>query len=90
MTIDQFNGYVYDGGVSSGGGKKCTVGRRVTLLTKFTKRPGHHRKLGDARSSRDGGWGIKYGQAMGVYAKVTPKVGDGFVCSGDRSPIYKM
>ena len=82
------------GHVNSGGGKKCEVGRRVTL---FKQRPGADRKLGVVRRScgwttRD--WGIggppRAKAGWHVYATVSPKVGDGFVCSGDRSPIYTV
>ena len=61
----------------------------------FKQRPGADRKLGVSRSViRDrygpqGEWGVG-GKAprRHVYAKVTPKVRDGFVCRADRSPIY--
>ena len=66
----------------------------------FKKRPGADRKLGADRSGR--GFGTKEPGSRGglgqdgpsegwvrVYAKVTPKVGDGFVCRGDRSPISR-
>jgi hypothetical protein len=98
LTIGEGRGRTIHGLVSSGGGKKCEVGRRVTL---FKQQPGADRKIIDVRSeggaewlSAFGTWG--YGVRQGslpvqhgwrVYAKATPKVGDGFVCRGDRSPI---
>jgi hypothetical protein len=76
------------GHVRSGGGKKCEVGRRVTL---FKQEPGADRKLGADRSTREWGMGVPQAKAgWHVYATVSPKVGDGFVCSGDRSPIYTV
>jgi hypothetical protein len=81
------------GRVNSGGGKKCEVGRRVTL---FKQRPGADRKLGAVRSQSGGPagrWGMGVPQAKAgwhVYATVSPKVGDGFVCRPDRSPIYTV
>jgi hypothetical protein len=91
LTITQDRGRLIHGRVSSGGGKKCEVGRLVTL---FKQKPGADRKLGAVRSDRvDPGWGVRVPQAKAgwrVYAKATPKVGDGFVCSGDRSPILRV
>jgi hypothetical protein len=73
--------------------RKCVDGRRVIL---FKQRPGPDRKLGSDRIKQLGeaadpagpGWFRWYIWApMGgrVYAKVMPKVGDGFVCRADRS-----
>jgi hypothetical protein len=66
-------------------------GRRVILLR---QRPGADRKLAVRTSITVpprhgdvgfGAWGW-YGPTRGrVYARVTPKVGDGFVCGADRS-----
>ena len=82
LTI-KFDGGVFYGHVDSGGGKKCEAGRRVTL---FKQRPGADRKLGKPRNSqRDGYWGVPHLAENGVYATVSPKAGDGFVCGGDRS-----
>jgi hypothetical protein len=73
--------------------KKCEVGRRVTL---FKQRPGADRKLGVAKvvMMDERNWGISVPLAKvggeHVYATVSPKVGDGFMCSGGRSPIYKV
>jgi hypothetical protein len=84
------------GSVTAGGGKKCEVGRLVTL---FKQKPGADRKLGAVRSDRvDPGWYVRLPAKAGwsrytgwhIYAEATPKVGDGFVCSGDRSPIYTV
>jgi hypothetical protein len=66
---------------------ECMARRRVTL---FKQRPGADRKLGtDGSKLRpewgEGFWGMKAPERGRVYAKVTPKVGDGFVCSADRS-----
>ena len=81
LTI-KFDGGVFYGSVESGD-KKCEVGRRVTL---FKQRPGADRKLGKPRNSqRDGYWAVPHLAENGVYATVSPKVGDGFVCGGDRS-----
>ncbi len=64
----------------------------------FQQRPGADRKLGVGKSLYKDGF--PYGQPAGdsfawgggvapwrgrVYARVTPKVGDGFVCRADRS-----
>ena len=93
LTI-KFDGGVFYGHVCSdsggarycgnaGGGEKCEAGRRVTL---FKQRPGADRKLGKPRNSqRDGYWAVPHLAENGVYATVSPKVGDGFVCGGDRS-----
>ena len=79
------------GHVVSGDRKKCEVGRRVTL---FKQRPGADRKLGVAKVvlMDERNWGISVQRKAGlhVYATVSPKVGDGFVCSGGRSPIYTV
>jgi hypothetical protein len=83
---DQF---ILHGRVRSEGGSKCRVGREVIL---FKKRPGPDRRLGADRS--DPGHGPAFFWEVHVknkdikaplYAKVTPKVGDGFVCRGDTS-----
>jgi hypothetical protein len=79
------------GDLTSGGRKKCELGRRVTL---FKQKPGADRKLGGTvrKGADDLALGIRLPQAKGwrVYATVSPKVGDGFVCSGDRSPILRV
>jgi hypothetical protein len=100
ITADSHN--LFHGRLSAGGGKKCEVGRLVTL---FKQKPGADRKLAAGRSvsggpnwippkGRKGAWGVgKIPQAKSgwrVYAKATPKVGDGFVCGPDRSPIYRV
>jgi hypothetical protein len=74
---------------------ECMGGRRVIL---FQQRPGADRKLGVGKSLYKDGF--PYGQPAGdifawgggvapirgrVYARVSPKVGDGFVCRADRS-----
>ena len=71
--------------------RKCVVGREVTV---FRKRPGPDRKLGADRSTLhwkgaqlQGEWWVRAPARGRVYAKVTPKVGDGFVCSADYSHI---
>ena len=88
LTITTWEGGLFWGHVVSGDRKKCEAGRRVTL---FKQRPGADRKLGSGRSGRDGSWGVRAPYEIGaVYATVSPKVGDGFVCGGDRSPIYKV
>ena len=81
-------GGLYDGYVKSGA-KKCTEGRRVVL---YKQRSGADRKFATARSV--GGWWevdtdrVKLPRTGGLaYAKVTPKVGDGFVCRADRSKL---
>jgi hypothetical protein len=98
LTITEARGHLIYGLVSSGGGKKCGVGRRVTL---FKQQPGADRKIIDVRSKGGakffegfGTWGLGVPQGSlpvkawwRVYAKATPRVGDGFVCRGDRSPI---
>jgi hypothetical protein len=78
------------GHVVSGGGKKCEVGRKGVTL--FKQRPGADRKLGVAKIMFVDGWDISVQRKAGlhVYATVSPKVGDGFVCSGARSPIYTV
>jgi hypothetical protein len=97
LTITQDRGAPHaliHGLVSSGGGRRCEVGRRVTL---FKQKPGADRKIFAVRSGGGpqgfGTWGMGVPQAKAgwrVYAKATPEVGDGFVCSGDRSPIYTV
>ena len=67
-------------------------------MTLFKQRPGADRKLGVAKvmfvdgPAAGWGWGISVQAKAGlhVYATVSPKVGDGFVCSGDRSPTYTV
>jgi hypothetical protein len=97
LTITQDQGSrghaLIHGHVVSGDRKKCEVGRRVTL---FKQRPGADRKLGVAKvvlmDERNWGISVPLAKVGGehVYAMVSPKAGDGFVCSGDRSPIYKV
>ena len=71
------------GHVLAGGKKPCMDGRLVTL---FKQRPGADRKLGKPRNSqKDGYWAVPHLAENGVYATVSPKVGHGFVCGGDRS-----
>ena len=102
LTITEARGRLIYGLVYSGGGRRCDLGRRVTL---FKQQPGADRKIVAVRS---GGGGPKTGPPAGtwgmgvpqgslpvkagwrVYAKATPKVGDGFVCRGDRSPIWTV
>ena len=75
--------------------RKCVVGRRVIL---FKQLPGPDRKLGsdriknknlgEAADPADPEWFRWYIWASmdgRVYAKVMPKVRDGFVCRADRS-----
>jgi hypothetical protein len=85
LTITTWEAGHFWGHVVSGDRKKCEAGRRVTL---FKQRPGADRKLGTGKSGRDGSWGVRapYEIRFAVYATVSPKVGDGFVCGGDRSP----
>ncbi len=95
LTITQDQGSrghaLIHGHVVSGDRKKCEVGRRVTL---FKQRPGADRKLGVAKvvlmDERNWGISVQAKAGLHVYATVSPKVGDGFVCSGDRSPIYTV
>jgi hypothetical protein len=65
---------------------ECIGGRRVIL---FQQRAGADRKLGVGKSAfKDGSglWGAGVAPIRGrVYARVTPKVGDGLVCRADRS-----
>ena len=79
-------GGLYDGYVKSEL-RKCTEGRRVVL---YKLRSGADRKFATARSV--GGWWevdtdrVELPRTGGLaYAKVMPKVGDGFVCRADRS-----
>jgi hypothetical protein len=86
LTVTTWEGGSFWGHVNAGHRKKCEGGRRVTL---FKKRPGADRKLGTVRSKPPGFWGIRAPFEIGaVYATVSPKVGDGFVCGGDRSPLF--
>jgi hypothetical protein len=73
--------------------RKCVEGRRVIL---FKQLPGPDRKLGSDRSKKLGEaadaadpgwfrWWIWASMDGRVYAKVMPKVRDGFVCRADRS-----
>ena len=100
LTISEAPRASYLGPVYSGGGKKCEVGRRVTL---FKQQPGADRKIVAVRSGGRwrlcgaGTWGLGVPQGSlpvkagwRVYAKVTRKVGDGFVCRGGRSPIWTV
>ena len=92
MTISQDGGRnFFFSNVVSGDRKKCEAHRRVTL---FKQQPGADRKLGDVRSQRQGTWGtwgtkIQTKDGWRLYA-ATRKMGDGFVCSADRSPIYTV
>jgi hypothetical protein len=93
LTILKERGLLH-GGVWSN--RKCRVGREVIV---FRKRPGPDRKLGADRTTRGGkritkwfAWSVRVAAGPDppvgrVYAKVTPKVGDGFVCRGDRSRV---
>ena len=65
----------------------CRVGREVIL---FRKRPGPDRKLGADRTTRGANWNFWAWSMRApirgrVYARVSRKVGDGFVCRADRS-----
>jgi hypothetical protein len=69
-------------------------GREVIL---FKKRPGTDRILATFRSefsrrNQAGSWGMLRGPANHalVYAKVTPKVGDGFVCRADYAAYARQ
>ena len=95
ITGGESRGHVIGGQVYSGGGRKCELGRRVHL---FKQQPGADREILDVRSGGGGPdagtWGLGVPQGSlpvksgwRVYAKATPKVRDGFVCRGDRSPI---
>jgi hypothetical protein len=78
-------GVLWHGSVRSEAGKKCSLGRQVIL---FRKRPVPNRKLGATLSALNNGrvgWGLVAPTAGRVYAKVTRRVGDGFVCRADRS-----
>ena len=93
LTINQGWTPLFLGLVHSGGGKRCERGRRVTL---FKQRPGADRKLGDVRSRGDGDqglWDMRVPQAKAgwrMYATVSRKVGDEFVCRRDRAPILTV
>lgn len=89
LTISSDRGFLYHGEVLSDP-RKCMRGRRVIL---FERRPGADRRLGTDRSEfelrdRRGHWGLieAHGVRHRVYAKVTPKVRDRFVCRADRAP----
>ena len=86
LTITTQEAGQFWGDVKSRNGKKCELGRRVTL---FKQRPGADRNLGSTRTDLHG-WsvGAPLESGVGFYATVSPKVGDGFVCGGDRSPLY--
>jgi hypothetical protein len=103
LTITTDRGFLYHGRVQSDRDRnpgydpakavrECMEGRRVIL---FTKRPGADRKIDTLRSQfrPDYGEGIwwmpPHRHLHRVYAKVTRKVGDGFVCRADRSPTIK-
>jgi hypothetical protein len=83
-------GVLWHGGVRSN--RKCRVGREVIV---FKKRPGPDRKLGADRTTLGASaynwfaWRVVAPEDGHVYAKVSPKVGDGFVCRGDRSPTIE-
>jgi hypothetical protein len=71
--------------------RECMEGRRVVLLK---RRSGADRKLGTARSDFSprhgvGEWGMPRMPHGGgrVYAKVTPKVRDRFVCRADLAHL---
>ena len=78
------------------GVRECWEGREVIV---FKKRPGPDRKLGATRSgpqAKSHNWRFwvkgankeaneKVLRDLDVYAQVTPKVGDGFVCRADTS-----
>ena len=89
-----WRGGLYDGYVKSTV-TKCMEGRRVVL---YKQRSGADRKLATARSAfvsseGEGWWEVDLARAQlprrgGLaYARVMPKVGDGFVCRADRSEI---
>ena len=102
LTITTERGFQYHGSVlSDRDGKpgydsatkvrECMEGREVIL---FKQRPGADLILATLQSQfmhayGKGYWGLARGpeaRLNRVYATVSPKVGDGFVCSGDRSP----
>jgi hypothetical protein len=78
--------------------RECVEGRRVFL---FQARRGPDRKLGSAPNKKLGedadpadldrwfSWGLRAPVDGRVYARVSPKMGDGFVCRADRSRTIK-
>jgi hypothetical protein len=82
-------GVIWHGGVRSN--RKCRLGREVIL---FRKRPGPDRKLGADRTTVGANahnwfaWRVVAPEDGHVYAVVSPKVDDGFVCRGDRSRTF--
>ena len=91
LTVTKDRGHNYHGWVGSEV-RKCMEGRRVIV---FQQRPGADRKLGAERSEFD----PRYGQARWwlwldrsyghrVYAKVTRKERDRFVCRAERSAFH--
>jgi hypothetical protein len=93
LKIIQGRTPLYYGFVHSGGGKKCERGRLVTL---FRRLPGADRKLGDDRSRYGRGrgfWGMRVPEAKDgwrMYVTVPRKVGHGFVCRHERSPVLRV
>ena len=67
LTISEGRAHSIGGGVYSGGGRRCQLGRRVTL---FKQEPGADRKIIDVRS---GGGGPKTGP-RGTWGLGVPKV----------------
>jgi hypothetical protein len=92
LTISQERAPTFFGHMTSVAGKKCKVGRLVTM---FKIRPGVDRKLGATRTGSGGFWIMPVPKAWSesgwrVYVKTPPKVGDGFVCNGTRSEIHTV
>ena len=80
-------GALWHGGLKSGGGRKCMEGRRLVM---FRERRGPDRELGNdltkfQSNNHFWNWEVFAPEDGRVYAKVMPKVGDGFVCRADRS-----
>ena len=72
--------------------RECMEGRRVILFKQ--QRPGADRRIATMRSVfrpdyGKGIWGWLAPTVGRLYAKVRPKVGDGFVCRADRSSLTK-
>jgi hypothetical protein len=88
ITYERGNkrGVLWHGGIRSN--RKCRLGREVSV---FRKRPGPDRKLGADRTTLGANahnwiaWRVVAPKDGHVYAIVSHKVGDGFVCRADRS-----
>ena len=88
LTVTKDRGANYHGWVNSEV-RKCMERRRVIV---FKRRHGADQKLGTVRTNWEGNWWLyldrRQDDNQRVYAKVTRRERDRFVCRADRSAFH--